>query len=74
MRTIIEVPDEVIASLDQLGAREKRSRAALIRDAIDGYLRQKSLPAADAAFGLWKQQPEDGLSYQERLRGEWDDA
>ncbi|MFT7173936.1 MAG: metal-responsive CopG/Arc/MetJ family transcriptional regulator, partial [Paracoccaceae bacterium] len=34
MRTVIDVPDEIIQSLDQVGGAEKRSRASLIREAI----------------------------------------
>lgn len=52
MRTVIDVPDELIESLDQVGALEQRSRAALIRDAITEYLKVKSIPAAEEAFGL----------------------
>ena len=52
MRTIIDVPDEVIESLDRVRANEKRSRAAVIREAIDAYLLKKAAPEVDAAFGL----------------------
>jgi predicted transcriptional regulator len=72
MRTIIEVPDEVIESLDRVGRLRKRSRAALIREAITDYLHNKTLPESDAAFGLWKGKDREGLEYQERLRSEWD--
>jgi metal-responsive CopG/Arc/MetJ family transcriptional regulator len=72
MRTIIEVPNEVIESLDRVGRLQKCSRAALIREAIAEYLQQKSLPESDAAFGLWKKRGRDGLAYQESLRSEWD--
>jgi hypothetical protein len=30
-------------------------------------------PSLDAAFGLWKTRPLDGLAEQERLRAEWDE-
>ena len=72
MRTIIEVPDEMIESLDRVVGREGRSRAALIREAIGEYLRKKSLPPAEAAFGLWGGGAKDGLAYQDELRGEWE--
>lgn len=71
MRTVIDVPDEVIATLDQVSCRVKRSRAALIRDAISEYLRKNALPPADEAFGIWKGKPVDGMKYQESLRKEW---
>lgn len=71
MRTIIDVPDALIESLDQFGALEQRSRAALIREAITQYLKVKSIPAADEAFGLWKKREVDGVQYQRSLRDEW---
>lgn len=72
MRTIIDVPDALIESLDQFGALEQRSRAALIREAITQYLKVKSIPAADEAFGLWKKREVDGVQYQKSLRDEWE--
>ncbi len=71
MRTVIDVPDALIESLDQVGALEQRSRAALIREAITQYLKVKSIPAADEAFGLWKKRAVDGVQYQRSLRDEW---
>jgi hypothetical protein len=73
MRTVIDVPDEIIRSLDRVSNAEKRSRAALIRDAITEYLRVKSVPATEAAFGIWKSNPTDGIQYQNNLRDEWED-
>ncbi len=73
MRTIIDVPDEIIESLDRVGSAEKRSRAALIREAISEYLRGKSVRPAEAAFGLWKLNRTDGVRYQNDLRNEWKD-
>ena len=72
MRTVTDVPDELIDSLDQVGALEQRSRAALIRDAITVYLKVKSIPAAVEAFGLWKDRKTDGVRYQRSLRDEWE--
>lgn len=71
MRTIIEVPEEVVRNLDQLGRRQKKSRAALIREAIQFYLEQKELPRTEAAFGKWKEKGKKGVKYQEQLRSEW---
>jgi len=71
MRTVIDVPDEIIQSLDRVSGAEKRSRAALIREAITEYLRMKSVLPAEAAFGLWKQKKTDGVRYQNDLRDEW---
>jgi metal-responsive CopG/Arc/MetJ family transcriptional regulator len=72
MRTVIEVPDQLIESLDRVSGTEQRSRSALIREAIAEFLRKKSGPAAEAAFGLWKQRKIDGVRYQKELRDEWE--
>lgn len=71
MRTVIDVPDALIKSLDRVSGAEQRSRAALIREAIAEFLRLKSVPEAEAAFGLWKQRRRDGVLYQNDLRDEW---
>jgi len=72
MRTIIEIPEDVIESLDRLRALENRSRSAVIREAIDGYLRKKTAPAAECAFGLWSKRPKEGVRYQNEIRNDWD--
>lgn len=72
MRTIIEVPDEVIHKLDQLGELKQRSRAAIIREAISLYLEQKAVrDEDDGAFGLWKSRGLDSLQYEESVRSDW---
>lgn len=71
MRTIIEVPEEVVKNLDQVGKRQRKSRAAIIREAIGLYLDQKKLQDSSAAFGVWKEKRKDGLAYQENLRSDW---
>jgi len=72
MRTVIDVPDQLIESLDRVSGTEQRSRAALIREAIAEFLRKRSGPSAEAAFGLWKERKTDGLRYQNGLRAEWE--
>ena len=71
MRTIIEVPEEVIRNLDKVGNQQSKSRAAIIREAIHLYLENKELRNSDAAFGVWKSKGKEGLKYQEQLRSEW---
>ena len=72
MRTVIDVPDQLIESLDRVSGTEQRSRAALIREAIAEFLRKKAGASAEAAFGLWKDRKTDGLRYQNGLRTEWE--
>lgn len=71
MRTLIDLEEENIRALDQLAARRKRSRAALIREAVSDYLERNAVGEAGEAFGLWGNRKVDGLDYQERLRSEW---
>ncbi len=72
VRTIVEIPDEIIASLDRLGERQNKSRAALIREAVKQYLGEVINPSIEAAFGIWKNSAVDGVQYQADLRKEWD--
>ena len=71
MRTIIEVPEEIVRNLDKVGNQERKSRAAIIREAIRLYLETKELRNSDAAFGIWRSKRKEGLKYQEQLRSEW---
>jgi predicted transcriptional regulator len=61
----------VIQELDQLSKQEKRSRAALIREAIDDFRAQRRSKYQGDAFGLWGKRKVDGLVYRERVRREW---
>ncbi len=71
MRTIIDIPEDILQSLDRVRVREQRSRASLIREALSDFVRGKSAAPAEEAFGMWKRKAEDGVHYQERLRDEW---
>jgi metal-responsive CopG/Arc/MetJ family transcriptional regulator len=77
MRTLIDIPDDQIAALAEIGREAKKSRAALVRDmiahGIAQYTQARHEAALEAAFGIWKDKVEDGLEYQRRLRAEWDD-
>jgi metal-responsive CopG/Arc/MetJ family transcriptional regulator len=70
MRTLVDVTDAQLRALDELSKEGKRSRAALIREAIDDYLKRRAKPRDDA-FGLWGKRKIDGVAYQEGVRGEW---
>lgn len=72
MRTIIEVPKQVIRDLDNVGRQQKKSRAAIIREAIQLYLSEKTCSDSQAAFGIWESRKKDGLKYQEQIRSEWE--
>jgi len=71
MRVLIDLGDKQLQALDALSKRAKRSRAALVRDAVADYLDRRHREAGDDAFGLWGDRAIDGLAYQEELRREW---
>jgi len=71
MRTLVDVGDAQLQELDALSKEEKRSRAALIREAIEDYLARRRRRHEGEAFGLWGTRKIDGLVYQEKVRREW---
>ena len=71
MRTLVDLGESQMRALDELSKKEKRSRASLIRQAIDDYLGKRREKQSDDAFGLWDKRKIDGLAYQEKMRGEW---
>lgn len=71
MRTLIDIPQEDLALLNQLGKKAGKSRAELVRQAISAYLEQYKAAKRSTGFGLWKNKPIDGVDYQNKIRGEW---
>jgi predicted DNA-binding protein len=72
MRTVIDVPDEIIETLDRLSSSKRRSRASVIREALAKYVDELPMPNLQAAFGIWNKRNKDGVSYQADIRKEWD--
>lgn len=71
MRTLVDIPEADIRTLDELATRANRSRAAEIREAIEQHIRQK----ADKSwilegFGYWKDREDigDAVEYQRSIR------
>jgi predicted transcriptional regulator len=71
MRALIDMNDAQVEALDALAKRMRRSRAALIRAAIDDYLDRHRREQVEDGFGLWGRRKVDGLAYQEKARREW---
>ncbi|MBB3388215.1 putative transcriptional regulator [Rhizobium sp. BK275] len=71
MRTLVDIGDPEVKALDRLAQREKMSRAALIRKAINDFLARNNADIESEAFGLWGDRKVDGLTYQENMRSEW---
>ncbi|HEX3665171.1 MAG TPA: ribbon-helix-helix protein, CopG family [Rhizomicrobium sp.] len=70
MRILVDMPDTQLKELARLSTATKRSRAAIIRDAVVTYI-AKLKRDDDDAFGLWGDHEIDGLEYQQKLRSEW---
>ncbi len=71
MRALVDMNDAQVEALDMLARREHRSRAALIRAAIDDYLARHHHEQVADGFGLWGKRKMDGLAWQEKVRSEW---
>jgi len=46
-QTLVQLTDELLRRLDERAARDGRSRSALIRDAIEGYLHDETKAKID---------------------------
>lgn len=72
MRTIVELPQEQVEALDALCRRDGISRAEAVRRAVASHLRENQMLATGGAFGLWRGRRVSGVTYQTRLRREWE--
>ena len=66
MRALIDMNDAQVQSFDALAKALRQSRTA-----IDNYLDRHHSEQAVDGFGLWGQRKEDGLAYQQKVRGKW---
>ena len=71
MRTIIDIPQQIIDELDNLARQEGISRAEAVRRAMTEFLQKRPRSKPDAAFGIWKTRKIDPLAYEDTLREEW---
>lgn len=70
MRTLVDLGAERVEELDRLARERTKSRAALIREAVDEFL-ARHRGGGEEAFGLWGPEAPDGLAFQEQARREW---
>ena len=73
MRTIIDIPDNLLSVLEAEVKTTKLSRSELIRQAISLFVQERtnSRKSKDDVFGIWKKRKVDGLIYEQNLRKEW---
>lgn len=71
-RILADIPEDDLAKLDALAAREKRSRASAIREAVRLYLVQHEGDNdwIERGFGYWADRDDigDGVAYQRAMR------
>ena len=72
MRTIIDLPADQLEALDAMCRREDISRAEAIRRAVAQHIRLDRESQPKRAFGLWRGRRVSGVTYERRLRSEWD--
>lgn len=82
-RVLADLPDDDLKWLDQHAARQGKSRAAVLREAVSVYKAQAEpenrLDWLERGFGLWKHRTDigDSVEWQRRERASctrpWDD-
>ena len=70
-RTIIDIPNEQMAAIDQIRKVRKMPRAALVREALAEYIAGRMPAIGEEAFGIWRDQPVNSLVHERKLRKEW---
>lgn len=69
-RTLIDIPADKLRALDEVALQRDISRSALVRVAIDEFLKKQKQPVD--VFGILKNEKVDGLKLQDKLRSEWE--
>ncbi len=73
MRTLIDLPDKLVKTLDIIAGHKKISRAELVRQSLEHDIARLRNDLLEMSFGAWKDNPIDGLAHQRKMRDEeWD--
>ena len=72
-RILADLPDEDIAWLDARAADEGKSRASVLREAVQAYRADAPRDWLEAGFGAWKDRGDigDSVEWQRRERASW---
>lgn len=73
-RILADLSEEDVQWLDALATEQGKSRAALLREAVEVYRAQESKDSIATYFGLWERHGSqvDGLDYERKIRRDWD--
>ena len=78
VRTLISLPDQKLKQLDMLARRNRKSRAQVMREAVDLYLKNNDRKQESwhelvrSTAGIWKHKNMDTDTYLAQIRAEWD--
>lgn len=72
-RILADLPDDDIRWLDRKAAEQGKSRASVLREAVEAYRSVGSLDWIDRGFGIWKGRTDiaDSVDWQRRERASW---
>ena len=70
-KTLVDISPHIISKLDSLAKQCQSSRSALIRKAIDLWIKDQTEIKTGDVFGILKDHPLDILSFQRKMRDEW---
>ena len=72
-RILADLPEDDIKWLDQRAAEDGKSRASVLREAVQAYRAEVSEDWLEAGFGLWARHgiSVDPLEYDRKRRAEW---
>ena len=77
VRAIISIPDKSLKRIDGIARKAKKSRAQIVREAVDLYIKNNDQQPTwkeivHQTAGIWQHKKIDGVEYQRQLRAEWD--
>lgn len=75
-RILADLPEEDVEWLDALASEQGKSRAALLREAVEAYRARESHDGIAKYFGLWARHGSqgDGRNYERKVGSDWDGA
>lgn len=72
-RILVDIPDEDVKWLDARATEQGKSRAAVLREAVEDYRAHVQVDRLEAGFGLWARHgiAIDRHDYDRQRRAEW---